>query len=73
MKIIRGLFWLSINCMIEAFAYTGISFYNALVELFVAIKSIMLAIYWMSTGCTMEFTVEDEDGNIIHHFPQINE
>jgi hypothetical protein len=53
--------------------YTGISFFNALVELYVAIRSIMTAIWWMVNFCTVEYTVEDEDGTIIHHFPQLND
>ena len=50
----------------------GISFFNALVETYVAIRSIMTCIWWLMGLCTMEYTVEDDDGTIIHHFPQIN-
>jgi len=52
--------------------YTGISFFNSMIELYTAIRSMLTWCYWMATGCTEEFTVEDEDGEIIHHFPQIN-
>lgn len=49
-----------------------VSFLNALVELYVAIRSIMTAMWWTISGFTEEITVEDENGDIIHHFPQIN-
>lgn len=52
--------------------YVGISFFNALLETYVAIRSIGTCVWWMMNFCTMEYTVEDEDGNIIHHFPQLN-
>jgi len=50
-----------------------ISFVNALVELYVAIRSIMTGIWWLMGCCSMEYTVEDEDGTIIHHFPQLTD
>lgn len=49
-----------------------ISFYNALIELVTAVQSIGTCIWWMLNGCTVEYTVSDEDGNIIHFFPQLN-
>lgn len=71
-KMIRGLFWYSVEYISIGGLYVGISFYNAIVELYVAIRSILTGIYWIATGCTEEITVETEDGEIIHHFPQIN-
>lgn len=52
--------------------YTGISFYNALIEAYTALKSMGLFLMWLLDFCTYEVEVADEDGNIIHHFPQIN-
>ena len=53
--------------------YILMSLYNALVvELYTAIRSMLTWGYWMATGCTTEHIVEDQDGEIIHHFPQIN-
>ncbi len=45
---------------------------NALVELYTLIRSMLLCIYWMGEGCTKEYIVEDENGEIIHCFPQLN-
>lgn len=52
--------------------YAGVSLINALVELYTAFRSILMCIQWMVEGCVNEYTVEDENGEIIHHFPQIN-
>lgn len=53
--------------------YILISLHNAiLVELYTAVRAILTAVYWMGSGFTVEFVIEDEDGNIIHHFPQLN-
>ena len=52
--------------------YIGISFYNALIEGFTALKSMWMCLVWMANLCTYEVEIEDEDGNIIHHFPQLN-
>lgn len=81
-KIILGIFSIIKNCTIilGIFIYDWstiigmlvfISLYNAFVELVVAIRSIVTAIHWMITGFTSEWVIEDEDGNIIHWFPQI--
>ena len=50
----------------------GISFYNALIEGWTALKSMWMCLVWMANLCTYEVEIEDEEGNIIHHFPQLN-
>jgi hypothetical protein len=65
-----------IRTIIREIVYAGttiaISLFNALVETYVAIRSIMTCIWWMMNFCTVEYTVEDDDGTIIHRFPQLN-
>ena len=52
--------------------YICISFYNALIEGFTALKSMWMFVWWLLNFCTYEVEIEDEDGTIIHHFPQLN-
>jgi hypothetical protein len=65
-----------IRTIIRKIVYAGttiaISLFNALVETYVAIRSIMTCIWWVLNFCTVEYTVEDDDGTIIHRFPQLN-
>lgn len=49
-----------------------ISFYNALIEGWTALKSMWMCLVWMANLCTYEVEIEDEEGTIIHHFPQLN-
>ena len=53
--------------------YVVISFYNALIEGYTALKSMGLCLLWLANFCTYEVEVADEDGTIIHHFPQLND
>ncbi len=50
----------------------GISFYNAFIELWTALQSIGMYFWWISNMCAIELEISDEEGNIIHHFPQLN-
>jgi len=58
--------------IITLLTYMGISFYNALIEGWTALKSMWMCLVWMANLCTYEVEIEDEEGNIIHHFPQLN-
>lgn len=66
------LMWELINGWALLGVIIYVSFRNAITELCTAIESILIAVYWTITGFTSEFEIEDEDGNIIHRFPQIN-
>lgn len=61
-----------LRCIATGGTYIIISLFNALLESYVAIRSIMTCVWWLMNFCTMEYTVEDEDGTIIHYFPQLN-
>ena len=52
--------------------YVFISLHNAVVELYTALRSMLIWSYWVATGCTTEYIIETEDGEVIHHFPQLN-
>lgn len=55
-----------------ALTYLVISFYNALIEGYTAVKSMGMFVLWVLNFCTYEVEIEDEEGTIIHHFPQLN-
>lgn len=52
--------------------YTGVSFYNALIEAYTAVKSMGMFLMWLVNFCTYEVEIADENGDIIHYFPQLN-
>ena len=57
--------------IITLLTYIGISFYNALIEGVTAFRSMWMCMVWMANLCTYEVEISDEEGNIIHHFPQL--
>jgi len=58
--------------IILGFTIICISFYNAFIEGITAFRSMWMCLLWLANFCTYEVEIADEEGNIIHYFPQLN-